>query len=268
MGEIKTSISERQKRGQISKEEIANFNEVSTAELLVLLNSTEPVKRTTAATIIGKRKCNDFVLPLCFALAKEKALYARIAISEALGEIGEPSVPPLILLLGKIGNNQEKELPLKYFSKKSYPLARDIAARTLIKIGESAIPQLIKMIEISDGFEAQQAIDALGGIVNKTNDKTALPCVLEALDKYSENRLMVWKIVRALSGFRFVEVLAPLIRTYESSLEPAIRWEVIRSIGQIRIAADEVKALLTRSLEDENVIVRKAIKIVLENIKT
>lgn len=268
MGSIKTLILKRQKRGQVFEEEIENFNQASVEELLILLNSSEPQKRTIGATLIDKRKCIDLINPLCSALEREKALYARIAISEALGNMGQRAVDPLIVLLGKIGNNQESELPSKYCIKISYPLARDIVARTIIKIGEPAIPQLIKKIEISDGFETQQAIDALGGIVNKTNDKSALPSMLELLDKYSNNRVTVWKIVRALSGFKFIEVLGPLISVYENSVEPAIRWEAIRSIGQIGIVTKEVTVVLKKALRDENTEVIKAAKVAMKQIDT
>jgi HEAT repeat protein len=70
-----------------------------------LLNNNDPQKRTIGATIIGKRKCIDLIPSLCSALAKQKSLYPRIAISEALGEIGEPAVVSLISLLGKVGDN-------------------------------------------------------------------------------------------------------------------------------------------------------------------
>jgi len=268
MRDKKTLILERQKRGQVSKEEIETFSESSVEELLKLLNSNEPKERTIAAIIIGKSKCVDLILPLCSALQKEKSLYPRIAISEALGKMGETVVASLISLLGQIGNNQERELPTKYFNKKSYPLARDIVARTLIKIGKAAIPGLIIKIEISDGFETQQAIDVLGGITNKTNDKRALPIMIGLLDKYSNNRVTVWKIVRALSGFKFVEAVAPLIKAYENSLEPSIRWEAIRSIGQIGIATPGAVEVLQKSLEDGNVEVRESTKVAIEQMNT
>ena len=82
-------------------------------------------------------------------------------MSEALGKMGETSVPPLIKLLGQIGNNQEVELPKKYFNKRSFPLTRDMVARTIIKIGKPATPYLVKVMEEKDDFIMQQAIDAI-----------------------------------------------------------------------------------------------------------
>ena len=85
-----------------------------------------------------------------------------MAISEALSQIGVPAISPLLDLLGEIGKNQETELPQKYFNKKSYPLVRDLAARTLVKIGKPATPYLIEVIENGTDYKAQQAIDAIG----------------------------------------------------------------------------------------------------------
>jgi hypothetical protein len=45
MGDKKTLILERQKRGQVSKEEIEGFSESPVEELFKLLNSNEPKER-------------------------------------------------------------------------------------------------------------------------------------------------------------------------------------------------------------------------------
>jgi len=161
-----------------------------------MLDESNPQKRTIAATILGNRKDKKCIIKLCTSLKKENALYPRIAMSEALGKMGEASVPPLIKLLGKIGNNQDVELPKKYFNKKSFPLARDMAARTIIKIGKPTTPHLIKVIENENDFIIQQAIDALGGIAFKTNDKRGLSTMLSSLELHSDNDIILWKIIR------------------------------------------------------------------------
>lgn len=95
--------------------------------------------------------------------------------------MGEPAIIPLIALLGKIGTNQEKTLPSKCFAKKSFPLARDLAARTLVKIGTPAIPYLMTKLTTGTPFEIQQALDAIGGIVSRTSDHRPLPVLLQIL---------------------------------------------------------------------------------------
>ena len=68
---------------------------------------------------------------LCHQLAIEKKLYTKIALCETLAECAELSIEPLIGLLGRIGKNQETQIPEIGFYKVSYPLQRDIAARTI-----------------------------------------------------------------------------------------------------------------------------------------
>jgi hypothetical protein len=72
----------------------------------------------------------------------KKKLYTKIAICEAIEAYGVSSLPYLVPLLGKIGNNQHKKAGFYDLDKKSYPLPRDIAARIIIRIGEPALPLL------------------------------------------------------------------------------------------------------------------------------
>lgn len=256
----------RQKRGQISETEVTEYAGLSGDELEVLLMSADPKKRTIAAILTGNGKIVAMIPLLCKGLLTEKALYARIAISEALGKMGEPAVEPLIALLGKVGNNQETRLPEKYCEKKSYPLARDMAARTLVKIGKSAMPGLLKKLAAGDSFETQQAIDAIGGIASKTRDQHGLLLLRQALSVYRDNAVTTWKVTRALSAFRDIEAIEPLLQMVHHA-EPAIRWEAVRSLGQIGIATPELIQELDHALQDGNREMRKAARIALERIK-
>jgi HEAT repeat protein len=257
----------RQKRGQVSEKEVKQYENATVGELTILLNSNDPKSRTIAAILIGNKRILEMIPLLCKCLVTEKSLYSRIAMSEALGRMGEPAVLPLISLLGKIGNNQETELPEKYCEKKSYPLARDMSARTLVKIGKPAIPGLIMKIKSGDSFETQQAIDAIGGIVSKTHDKRPLSILLEMFVDYSDNEVTIWKIIRALSAFKHIEATEPLIKMLINHTKPSIRWEAARSIGQIGISTPEVIHALQNALQDQNSEVRKAAKISLEQLK-
>jgi HEAT repeat protein len=239
---------------------------LSTPSLLELLESPNAQERTIAAAVIGDRKIVELIMPLCQSLKIETQLYPRLAASETLGKMGKQAVVPLINLLGRIGTNQETSLPLKYCNKKSYPLPRDMAARTLTKLGSIAIPELINKIRTSDGFATQQAIDALGSIVSKTKDKSALSVMVKALEKYAANEITVWKIVRALSGFKFSEAVKPLLLILENRTEPAIRWEAIRSLGQIGIASDYIIEVLNIYSNDDNTEIIKAAKIAAQQL--
>lgn len=256
---------QRQKRGQISPAELEEYKEASLTELTSLLDSTDPKKRTIAATLIGNRKILELIPRLCHCLSHERSLYPRIAISEALGKMGEPAVIPLIALLGKIGSNQEKELPQKYFAKKSFPLARDLAARTLVKIGTPALPYLMSKLATGTPFEIQQALDAIGGIVSRTGDHRPLPVLLQLLTADPTDVITTWKIVRTLSVFRSPAVIGPLLKMLTHD-QPPLRWETARSLGQVGISTPEVVKLLQKGLTDENSEVRKAAQIALDRI--
>jgi HEAT repeat protein len=264
----------RGKRGQISPEDLKPYLNSSTECLVGLLNADDPQKRTISASILGKRQSEDGLIHLVPALKREEALYSRIAISEALSEIGEPAVGPVISLLGEIGKNQERELPKKYFNKKSFPLARDIAARTLVKLGKPATPQIIKILKTGDSFKVQQAIDAIGGIAAKTGDKRGLKPLLNILQLslQENNKVTIWKIVRALSGFRNCEdAVNPLISVINSEKENRdgfpIVWESSRSLGQVGVKNSQIINLLLDLSQHENSQINKASEIALKQLE-
>ncbi|MFA0834233.1 MAG: HEAT repeat domain-containing protein [Methanobacterium formicicum] len=250
----------REKRGQISPNDTVPYSDFSTEDLIEMLSAENPQERTISAVLLRNRNDKMVIKPLCTALKNERSLYSRIAISEALSQIGEPATPCLIQFLGEIGKNQETELPLKYFKKKSFPLVRDMAARTLVKIGEPATPYLIEVLETGNEFKVQQAIDALGAISAKTGDKRALN-VLIAIMRQVENvdvvesdrdQLTLWKITRALSGFQnSKEATYPLIAILKSDYEPPIIWEALRSLGQIQITTPEVLSLVESFIDNK-----------------
>ncbi len=252
---------DREKRGQISSEELEAYVEFGAEHLIEMLETENPKKRTIAATILGNKRDEKGILPLCASLKKEKTLYSRIAMSEALGKMGGSAVPPLIKLLGQIGNNQETELPEKYFNKKSFPLARDMAARTIIKIGKQATPYLIEVVEKQDDYTLQQAVDALGGIAAKTGDKSALHVLINGLETHSDNEITFWKIVRSLSGFKHsTEALIPLLNILENDYDPAIIWESARTLGQIGINRPDVTLALCKLEKNNHPEIKKAAK--------
>ena len=99
-----------------------------------------------------------------------------------------------------------------------------MAARTIIKIGKPATPYLIKVMEEQeDEFIMQQAIDAIGGIAAKTDDKSALSVMIDGLETHSDNKISLWKIIRALSGFKHSEeALTPLVSILKSNYDAAV----------------------------------------------
>jgi hypothetical protein len=127
--------------------------------------------------------------------------------------------------LGQIGNNQEHNLPKKYFSKKSFPLLRDLANRTIVKSGKITTPFLIDVLESNkDIFIKCQAIDAIGSITHKYNDHRALNSLIKFSDEIlklrnqnlndedlKSNTITIWKLIRNLSGFKKSEYVLNLL---------------------------------------------------------
>lgn len=260
-------------RGEISESDLEHYIQYSNDDLILMLYDNNPQKRTIAATLLGYNYCEKAIPVLCQIFPKEKSLYSRIAISEALGNIGENATLPLIKLLGKIGNNQEKELPVKYFNKKSYPLIRDMAARTIQKIGMPATPYLIDYIgnKNNDLYTKQLALDALGGIAASTGDTRGLNVILLWLDEcfgsYSDEDIFtIWKLIRTLSAFKnsylAFDSCVDVLKFYYDV--PQLVWESIRSIGQIRIITPEILELIIKLSNDECENVSKAATVVLK----
>jgi hypothetical protein len=219
-------------RGQASRQADSLFSSLSNQELLDLLNDVDASKRTSAARQLGQRKNTESVPLLCKHLKTETALYTRIAISEALGAIGEPAILELIGLLGKVGNNQHSELPEKGFYKKSYPLPRDIVARIIIKIGCSALKPLEKVVLEADRAGVLEAIDAIGHIAFYEGDLSSESVLLMAYQKYHSDIVVLWKIVRAFQAFPTAGVRRVLETIICSNRYPELRWEAVRSLGQ------------------------------------
>ncbi len=221
------------KRGYISSNQLLKNQNSSENELLKLLTSKEAAQRSIAATLLGERKSEKAVNPLCDALKKEKALYSKIAISEALGNIGIASVNALIGLLGKIGKNQYKSLPDKPFEKWNYPLPRDIAARTIIRIREVAIPHIIQALPILQRGSLSEAIDALGYISFYCQNTSANKLIFNLLELFQKDNLIIWKLITCLQSFPSVETEEILGQFLLNHPQAAIRWEAARSLGQI-----------------------------------
>ena len=246
----------RKKRGQIVSDDLKPFIDYNFNELVAMLSDETPQKRTIAATLLNNNFIGDIddsakdsvISELAKSFKEENALYSRIAISDSLASFGELAVPYLIKLLGKIGNNQEKELPKKYFNKKSFPLPRDLAGRTLAKIGDVSTPFLINVInEKYSSFVKEQALDVIGAIAYKYDDHRAIYSIKNLLASIDDiSPFITWKIARSLSGFKnnmdALNLVIDILNNYNDYVE--IQWECIRSIGQIRIVNDNVIDIL------------------------
>jgi HEAT repeat protein len=229
----KTREDRREQRGETSLQDDLLLEPCENALLMGYLFHHAPKIRTSAAKILGQRKYGPAVPALCRALKSEVKLYPRQAICDALAIIGRPSIPLLIDLLGEIGQNQEKSLPIKGFYKNSYPLPRDIAARTLTRIGEPALEGLIDAIKTAPLFKTEQAVDAVGHISFYARNRSALSFLHQLVKKTHGADILYWKVIRAFAAFNDDAVISQLQDDLLNHPLPPIRWEAARSLGMI-----------------------------------
>ncbi|MCD4770482.1 MAG: hypothetical protein K8R35_09985 [Bacteroidales bacterium] len=201
-------------------------------EKIKLLQSKIPTERTLGARLVADSKENRTIEYLIKALMLEKKLYSRIEICNSLISFGQLCIKPLIAILGKAGTNQHKSVPEKEFKKDSYPLPRDIAARTLIRIGKNALPELVKVLESGNEKQLSEAIDAIGFICFYDYKSGIYAKLKECYTQNGKNDLIRWKIIRAMSGFSESELF--LQEQKRKILNKRLQKEIERSLSLIK----------------------------------
>jgi hypothetical protein len=214
-------------RGFVAEGDEIIYAESSNDELIDLLKSRIAIERTIGARLLGSR--GDVSIEyLLIAIKTEEKLYPRLEICRSLAQIGEPSIDGLIQLLGVIGNNQHQTPSDEPFLKESYPLPRDLAARTLISIGQPALPVLCGVLNEDHPAKISEAIDAIGFICSKGGADQYLKTLMTCYNRFKNNDLLRWKLIRAMSSFP--ESLIFLEKHLSVENNPAIQQEIKRSI--------------------------------------
>ena len=188
-------------RGYLAKGMKSEYPDKSFDEKIDLLQSKAPTDRTLGARLLANSKNDKAIDYLIDALRVEKKLYPKIEICDSLVSCGQHSIKPLIKILGKVGTNQHKRVTVKEFKKDSYPLPRDIAGRTLVRFGQAALNELEKMLNSRDKKQLSEAIDAVGFICFYDCKPEIYAKLRDCYSKNSQNDLIQWKIIRAMSGF-------------------------------------------------------------------
>ena len=222
-----------QSKGKSDRGFVADIDEVrytskSTGELSDLLKSQVAIERTVAARILSTRTEALTVEFLLAALKMEQKLYPKLELCHSLAKLEILSVPGLVKQLGTVGKNQHSTVSIEPFKKKSYPLPRDIAARTLIRIGVVALPALCDVLQGKEILKISEAIDAIGFICYQNPQQKYLEPLLDCYTKYPSSDLIRWKILRAMSAFP--ASLPFLEEQLLIEINPAIIQEIKRSI--------------------------------------
>ena len=203
--DLKSDLDKLTNRGMALDDDINMLKNYSLEKLIDCLNNDNAIIRTSASINLMPYINEDSVQnELLMQLSEEKSLYTKIAICETLQHGNIDTAEKMTEYLGIIGNNQYKKLPKKISSKKSYPLPRDIIARTLSKMDISIVPALIKILKSNNLIKIYEAVDAFGYICfyNKTlqNEKN-LEYIIKLMNKYKGDKLLVWKCITCLSAF-------------------------------------------------------------------
>ncbi|SHO46881.1 hypothetical protein [Anaerocolumna xylanovorans] len=205
--ELKSSQEDLAKRGFASIEDIEKFSTLSREELIDLLHSDNAVFRTAAACNLSSRQ-GMITGELLKQLQIEQCLYTRIAICESLKKGDINTAEQMADYLGKIGNNQHKKLPGAVSKKKSYPLPRDIIARTIGSMDISVFPALVEVIKSNDISKISEALDAIGYMVfyhPQLATHQNAEVIVYVVEKYAENERILWKAMMSLSAFGLEE---------------------------------------------------------------
>ncbi|WP_300370403.1 hypothetical protein [Brachyspira sp.] len=206
---LKSDIDKLVSKGMALEEDINLLKDKPLKELINYLNDNNAIIRTSASVnlkyyIDRDEICNILLLQLF----KEKSLYTKIAICETLqnGDINTAS--KMINYVGIIGKNQYKTLPKKISSKKSYPLPRDIIARTLAKMDITIFNLLLEILATDDLIKIYEIIDAIGYMAfhnESLQNKKNLKYIINLMNKYKDDKLLIWKCLTCLSAFNIEE---------------------------------------------------------------
>ena len=242
---MKSSNEDLRKRGFITTEDIINFQHCTNSELILLINSQNSVERSVAINLLSNRfhtEDLDFVKILLERLCVEKCLYTKIEICNALEKGSIKTAEQMVAYLGCIGKNQHICLPEKVSQKKSYPLPRDIIARSLGRMDFRILPVLFDVLNSNDEVKISEVVDAIGFLFFYNPDyanKHFFGAIIDTLNKYSESNLIVWKCVCCLSSFRTQGSIEVLNQILNNSKNDIIKYEAKRSLKLIESLFEE-----------------------------
>lgn len=236
---MKSSDNQLKSRGYVKAEDVNEYTHLNKNELLEVLKSKEPYRRTIAVNLLSNTNTldSDMIELFCSMLLHEKKLYTKIELCNALSKASVEAAKNLVNYLGVIGNNQYKKLPDKKFNKKSYPLPRDIIARTLAHMGIEILPELMKVLKTNNIMGIREAVDAIGFICfynNNPDSENTLNTLIICLNEYYNDDVIRWKIVRALESFNSKTANDILNNIKDNDINIAIRDEAKRSLNIIK----------------------------------
>jgi len=233
---MKSSKDQLRARGYVTLEESKNFDSLNKSNLIELTGSNEAYLRTVGVNLLSNKYELDekMVNLFCTILSHEKKLYTKIELCKALSKTSVDSIGIMFSYLGIIGNNQYKDLPKRFFNKKSYPLPRDIIARTFAHMNIEVLPELVTVLKSNNINAIREIIDSIGFIsfYNASSfSQEVLQDLILCFNKYIDDDIIRWKIIRAFESFNSRVIMDILTDAYENDPIEIIRYEAKRSLS-------------------------------------
>lgn len=236
---MKSSGKQLAGRGYAHQAALDAAGALPTAALFAQVSAPDAEIRTAAIMTLATRGDVDkasFIDVLLEQLSKETKLYTKMAICTALENGGSTAATKMAAFLGKIGRNQHMVVPESISRKKSYPLPRDIIARSMARMYPDAAGTLVGGLKgCEDETILSEALDAFGFMAFyhpalQTAENCALICAL--LSHNSIKDLLVWKCTLCLSAFPHEEGLLLLSHIGREHPHATIRAEALRSLSR------------------------------------
>ena len=204
-----------------------------------MVDSSDPVGRTSAIHLLGLNYSDEekFISKILHQLCSKKCLYTKIEICSILERSSANTARQMICYLGKIGNNQHKNLPLGVSQKNSYPLPRDIIARTLGRMSVGVLPLMLEVLETDDAERIFEVLDAIGYMVfynKELGSLKNLTYIIEMMDRFPDNQFLIWKGLTCLSAFALHESIQRLEEIKSNDEENLLAKEARRSLKKIQ----------------------------------
>ncbi len=233
---MKSNTQELRNRGYADDADLQQLAFADDETLLNLLHTGTPAHRTAAAKLLAARpvgKTAAFFAAALAALQTEPCLYTRLALCSALQQGGTDAAQQMVPFLGRIGKNQYQTPSARASQKKSYPLPRDIIARSLAHMGTDALPALLTVLRQGTAVQVSEALDAVGFLLfyqPGVTPQTALGAVLGTLQRYPGNELLLWKCAGCLCAFGDAQSTTLLQSLVSQAASPAVRAQAAHSL--------------------------------------
>lgn len=198
-----------------NQSDITQLSQLPKSQLLPLVNSESPPRRTAAVRLLtAGHMPDDYIVNLLLErLCIEKHLYTRLEICSALENGDIDTAASMTRYLGCIGTNHHKSLPKSVSNKISYPLPRDIIARTLAKMDTSVFPALAEVLLSGVESKISEVIDSIGFMIfynGELSTLTNFQLIADTMEKFAYNEIIYWKSIICLSAFDLNESIKAL----------------------------------------------------------